>query len=137
MTYVQASAGATGGSSGVQKKTVKTKKSAANFSKLVAKKSDNVKPSGGEKSSAEKTNIANPKMSLEQTVSSQLEQFSANWQQLNSAMRARIRDLSPAARPLVELQVMVNDLGIKSQLISRVGETLAGTVRKVQQLGSN
>lgn len=39
-------------------------------------------------------------------------------------------------RPLVETQILVNELSLKAQMITRAGESVASTLRRIQQFGS-
>ena len=62
--------------------------------------------------------------------------FEKQWLQAHNQTERRIRALDPSLRPVFELQTTVQELGLKTNLVSQLGETMSSTLRRLQQLGS-
>lgn len=78
-----------------------------------------------------------PDADPQSNVQSILGAFDAAWSSAQRDSEKRLRSLSPAARPLVEAQIVVNRLSLGAQLISQTAEAVGSTVRRAQQLGGN
>lgn len=69
-------------------------------------------------------------------VSNALQMFTGDWRTAHNTLMTRISNMSPQSREMVLLQVQVSDLNLRTHLLTSVGETVAGTFRRVQQMGN-
>lgn len=65
-----------------------------------------------------------------------LEDFVRDWSGADIRVQKEISKLPDQYKDVVKLQVLVNNLQMKSEIASKAGEAFASTVRRVQQLGS-
>lgn len=73
---------------------------------------------------------------LKEEVLSFLQQFSDHWQKAEQQSEKLIQELPSAVRPYFEAQLLINDLSLKCQLITRAGEAASTALRRVQQMGN-
>lgn len=62
-----------------------------------------------------------------------LDQFVATWAAAENSLQAKVRKIAPEYRGLVETQVLVQKLGLTTEIVSRGIDTVASTLRRVQQ----
>ncbi len=48
-----------------------------------------------------------------------------------------MRQVPSGMRPFLELQVQVNTLNLQAQILAKAGESVSGTIQKVQQMGGS
>jgi len=74
--------------------------------------------------------------STKSEVVSYIQQFQTQWKQSHAQKIAMVKKLPSSYRSLLEGQILVSDLSMKSQIVSKVGEGVSSTVKKVQSFGS-
>ncbi len=62
--------------------------------------------------------------------------FVNRWEQTQKGTEKKINSLPKEARELFDLQLEVSRLGIQAQLVTKAGETLTSTVKRLQQMGA-
>ena len=65
-----------------------------------------------------------------------LQNFAAHWEESSAKITQLMHGLPRDVRPLFEMQVLVNKLGLETQMLTKAGETFVGTLRRMQQMGS-
>lgn len=64
-----------------------------------------------------------------------IDKMEASWMSVQNKSDRMISSLPAGVRPLLEMQLSINDLSLKAQMITRAGEAVASTMRKIQQFG--
>ena len=87
--------------------------------------SNNIKP--GKTSSGFKDKLS--------IISGNIQNIENQWQSIQNKSVNMINALPKNVQPLVQTQLLVNDLSLKSQMITKVGESVSSTVKRLQQMG--
>lgn len=66
-----------------------------------------------------------------------LKDFNASWNEAYQKTQQAVQHLPRESRELIQVQVLVNKVGVQTQLFSQLGEAVGSTLRKIQQFGSN
>ena len=62
--------------------------------------------------------------------------FMKEWQQTERGFAQKIRKLAPEHRSFLELQLSVNKLHLRTELVTKAAENLSGTMKRLQQAGN-
>lgn len=65
-----------------------------------------------------------------------LEGFNSKWQSSEKQIQGLALQMPENIRPYFQLQFLVNDLNLKSQLISKIADTGSGMLKRLQQMGT-
>lgn len=65
-----------------------------------------------------------------------LDNLESSWANVESRSDRLVRTLPLNVKPLVETQLVINELSLQTQMITRAGEAVASTLRRIQQFGS-
>lgn len=68
---------------------------------------------------------------------SHLQRVADEWSRVESAQRGVLSGLGPEMRSAVKLQLDVQRLTLETTLITKAGETLSGTLSRLQQMGGS
>ena len=68
-------------------------------------------------------------------ISGNIQNIENQWQSIQNKSVGMINALPKNVQPLVQTQLLVNDLSLKSQMITKVGESVSSTVKRLQQMG--
>lgn len=68
-------------------------------------------------------------------ISGNIQNIENQWQSIQNKSVGMINALPKNVQPLVQTQLLVNDLSMKSQMITKVGESVSSTVKRLQQMG--
>ena len=66
-------------------------------------------------------------------ITNSIKSVETQWNQVQSKSIQYINSLPQNARPLISTQILINDLSLKAQMITKVGEAVSSTIRKIQQ----
>jgi hypothetical protein len=66
-----------------------------------------------------------------------LNDYAVRWDRVSAKALQSARDLPQRSRSLIELQMVTNQLHAETEIVSRVGETAASTVKRLQQSSAN
>ena len=61
--------------------------------------------------------------------------YAAAWQRAQDRASGLLSTLPQSVRPLVETQLLVSKLDLQTQILTRVGDVAASTIRRTQQMG--
>ena len=93
-----------------------------------------------EKASAERTSVERTSVERKGLEVDGLKQFAAHmlaeWSSSEAKLLKLARTISPASKPMIELQFQLNRLHLATQTVVKCGEAAAATVRQAQHLGN-
>lgn len=108
--------------------------------KTVSSVSNPVQPkialSGGTAFNVELNEARTKTVSSGETVKAAVDQFINSWGRAEEQSSKLIQTLPPDVRPLFAAQQLVQRLSLQTQFVTKIADTVTGTVRRVQQLGS-
>lgn len=68
-------------------------------------------------------------------ISGNIQKIESQWQNVQQKSVGFVNALPKSVQPLVQTQLMMNDLSLKSQMITKAGESVSSTIKRIQQMG--
>jgi thiaminase len=78
----------------------------------------------------------NEKNTLTQLATDATVSFINEWNIANQSSIEMISKVSPEYKSYIELQLSVNKLNLQTQLLTKAGETVSNSIKRVQQMGA-
>jgi hypothetical protein len=74
---------------------------------------------------------------LNQSLTDSIENMISSWNLTEAKWKSALKTIKPENKNLIELQILANRIGMQTQLMSSVGESFAGTLRRLQQMAGS
>ena len=72
-----------------------------------------------------------------ETVATALDGYLASWENSNRSQHALMEKMPRSMRPYIDLQIEMNTLNVQTSILTKAGESVSGTLQRVQQMGGN
>ena len=74
---------------------------------------------------------------LKDKVANTFNDYINTWNASEASLEKRLKQLSPENKNLIEMQIDINNFNLKTLFLTQCAEACNGTIRRVQQMGSN
>ncbi|MDR2337960.1 MAG: hypothetical protein LBE20_04855 [Deltaproteobacteria bacterium] len=83
------------------------------------------------------SSVVDNNQNLKNHFSQMLSNYVQTWNNSETGLKSRLTNIAPESKKIIELQIAVNRFNLQTLLVTQCAEACSGTVKRVQQLGSN